>query len=122
MYLKKIAAGAAMVGALGFSAVGLGAGIASATPSAPAVTGILWQQDRGHGGDWGPRRRPILGRPWRLGLRWKLGLRARVGLRHRPVWACHLVPLVAGLWILGRHNWPPSVEMRTVAGPSNAVQ
>ena len=28
MYSKKIAAGAAMVGALGFSAVGLGAGIA----------------------------------------------------------------------------------------------
>jgi hypothetical protein len=32
MQLKKIAAGAAMVGALGFGAVGLGAGIASAAP------------------------------------------------------------------------------------------
>src|SRR5437763_1043233 len=53
MCLKKIAAGAAMVGALGFSAVGLGAGIASAAPPAPVVAGILWQQDRGHGGDWG---------------------------------------------------------------------
>jgi hypothetical protein len=53
MFLTKIAAGAAMVGALGFSAVGLGAGIASAAPPAPVVAGILWQQDRGHGGDWG---------------------------------------------------------------------
>jgi len=51
--VKKIAAGAAMVGALGFSAVGLGAGTASAAPPAPAVTEILWQQDRGDGGDGG---------------------------------------------------------------------
>ena len=42
MYLKQIAAGAAMIGALGFSAVGLGAGIASAAPSAPVVAGVLW--------------------------------------------------------------------------------
>ena len=49
MNLKKIAAGAAMVGALGLSAVGLGAGVASAAPSAPVVTG--WEQD--HGGYWG---------------------------------------------------------------------
>lgn len=53
MYVKKIAAGAVMVGALGFSAVGLGAGIASAAPSTPAIAGILWQQDRGHGDDGG---------------------------------------------------------------------
>ena len=46
MYVKKIAAGAAMVGALGFSAVGLGAGVANAAPPAPVVTGILWPQDR----------------------------------------------------------------------------
>ena len=56
MYLKKIAAGAAMVGALGFTAVGLGAGIASAAPPAPTVAG--WQLDghgghRGHDGDRG---------------------------------------------------------------------
>ena len=56
MYLKQIAAGAAMVGALGFTAVGLGAGIASAAPPAPAVAG--WQQEGhwghgGDGGDWG---------------------------------------------------------------------
>jgi len=53
MFLTKIAAGAATIGALGFSAVGLGAGIANAAPPAPVIAGILWQQDRGHGGDGG---------------------------------------------------------------------
>src|SRR5258707_11893178 len=58
MYLKKIAAGAALAGALGFTAVGLSAGIANAAPPAPAVAG--WPQDHdghwghdGDGGDWG---------------------------------------------------------------------
>jgi hypothetical protein len=50
MYLKNIAAGAAFAGVLGFTAVGLGAGVASAAPSAPVVAG--WQLD-GHGGHWG---------------------------------------------------------------------
>jgi hypothetical protein len=54
MNLKKIAAGAAMTGALGVTALGLGAGVANAAPASPVVAGILWQQDRGHGGgDWG---------------------------------------------------------------------
>jgi hypothetical protein len=52
--LKNIAAGAAIAGALGFAAIGVGAGVASA---APPVTGGQWAQDRGwdhgHGGpDW----------------------------------------------------------------------
>ena len=95
MYLKQIAAGAAMVGALGFSAVGLGAGIASAAPPAPVVAGSSVAARSRPWGRLGPWRRSRLGRPWRLGLRWKLGLRARVGLCHRSVWARHLVPLVA---------------------------
>ena len=53
MNVKKIAAGAALAGALGFTAVGLGAGIANAGPPAPVVAGIPWQQDGGHGGYWG---------------------------------------------------------------------
>ena len=80
MYLKKIAAGAAMVGALGFSAVGLGAGIASAAPPA-AAAGTLWQQDRGHGdgggywghGDgrgWGDRGGRGYGGDWGYGPSW----------------------------------------------------
>jgi hypothetical protein len=64
MNLKKIAAGAAMTGALGFTALGMGAGVANAAPASPVVAGILWQQDHGHGGgnwghgddrDWGDR-------------------------------------------------------------------
>jgi hypothetical protein len=68
MNLKKILAGAAISGALGFTAVGLGAGVANAEPASPAplVTGIQLKQDWGHGGgywgdhggrrDWGGRR------------------------------------------------------------------
>ena len=53
MQLKKIAAGAAMAGALSFGAVGLGAGDANAAPGAPVVTGVQWQQDSGDWGQWG---------------------------------------------------------------------
>ena len=57
MYLERIVAGAAMAGALGVTALGLGAGIANAESPAPIVSGIAWQQDRdghwGHGGDGG---------------------------------------------------------------------
>ena len=52
MQLKQIAAGAAMVGALGLSAVGLSAGVANAAPSTPVVTGVQWQQDSGNWGNW----------------------------------------------------------------------
>ena len=52
MNLKKVAAGAAVTGALGFTALGLGAGVANAAPASPVVAGNLWQQDRGHGGDY----------------------------------------------------------------------
>jgi hypothetical protein len=61
--LKKIAAGAMIAGTLGFTALGLGSGVANASPTLP---GIPWQQDGGwwwghghghghwHGGDgWG---------------------------------------------------------------------
>ena len=71
MNLKKVVAGAAIAGALGFTALGLGAGVANADPSAPGAVGIAWQQgqqDRGHGygdgdhGDWGLE--PGLPPPW----------------------------------------------------------
>src|SRR6202166_4202875 len=51
MNLKRIVAGAAMAGALGFTALGLGAGIANAEPAAPVVSGVAGQQDGG--GTWG---------------------------------------------------------------------
>jgi hypothetical protein len=59
MNLKRIVAGAAMAGALGITALGLGAGIANAEPQAPVVSGIAWQDHNGHwghggdGGNWG---------------------------------------------------------------------
>jgi hypothetical protein len=76
MYLKEIAAGAAMIGALGFSALGLGAGTASAAPPAPAVAG--WQLDGhggywdhdGNGGDWGHRGDWDNRRGWDNGPGW----------------------------------------------------
>jgi hypothetical protein len=38
--LKKIIGGAAISGALGFTALGLGAGVANANPPAPVLAGI----------------------------------------------------------------------------------
>jgi hypothetical protein len=62
MVLKKIAAGAVLAGTVGLATLGLGTGIANATPASP---GIPWQQDdgpwwpghgHGHGDDWGRGR------------------------------------------------------------------
>ena len=73
MNLKKVVAGAGIAGALGFTALGLGAGVANADPSAPGALGIAWQQgqqDGGHGygdgdhGDWGNRGAWGLPPPW----------------------------------------------------------
>ena len=91
MYLKKIAAGAAMVGALGFTAVGLGAGIASAAPPAPVVAGTLWQQDRGHGDDWG---RHGDGRDWGDRGGWGYGGNWGYG----PGWGCVTGPFGYVTW------------------------
>jgi len=51
---KKIGAEAAIVSALAFTAVGLGAGVASADQPLPATPGMTWKLDHshGHGGDW----------------------------------------------------------------------
>jgi hypothetical protein len=54
--LKTIAAAATIAGALGFTALGMGPGVASAAPPSPVTSGTLWAQDHGHGhgghGDW----------------------------------------------------------------------
>ena len=93
MFLTKIAAGAATIGALGFSAVGLGAGIANAAPPAPVIAGILWQQDRGHGGDggyWGHGD----GRGWDDGGGWGYGGNWGYG----PGWGCVTGPYGHVTW------------------------
>jgi hypothetical protein len=64
--IKKVTTAAAISGALGCSALGLGAGIASADPVVPKTSPTVWSQDgggdwdwhghgHGHDGDWGPR-------------------------------------------------------------------
>ena len=78
MNLEKIMAGAAISGALGFTALGLGAGVANAGPASPVVAGIPWQQDRGHGGDggnWGHGEGPDWGDRggWGYGGNWGYG-------------------------------------------------
>ncbi len=55
--LKAIAAGTAIAGALGFAALGIGAGVANAAPS-PIATHTAWAEDPGWGhgpGPWGDR-------------------------------------------------------------------
>ena len=83
MLIKRIAAGAAMVGALGFGAVGMGSGIASAAPSAPVVTGVQWQQDRGDWDNWGHDRR---------------GWDNRGGWGYGPGWGCVTGPFGHITW------------------------
>jgi hypothetical protein len=90
MHLKKIAAGAAMAGALGFTALGLGAGVAKADLSSPVVAGIPWQQDRGHGGDWGHGDR----RDW--GDRGGWGYGGNYG--YGPGWGCITGPFGHVTW------------------------
>jgi hypothetical protein len=68
MKLMKILAEATIAGALGFTAFGLGAGVANANPPSPVASGTPWAQDEGHGhghgdcgddgcwgGNWGDR-------------------------------------------------------------------
>jgi len=55
MNLKKIVAEATIAGTLGFAALGLGPGVAYASPpSADNVASVMWQQNgHGHGhGHW----------------------------------------------------------------------
>ena len=54
--MQKIGAEAAIAGALAFSAIGMGSGVANADQPVPATSGMTWKLDRGghgHGGDWG---------------------------------------------------------------------
>lgn len=50
--IKKIATAAAIAGALGFSALGLGAGMANAGPATLKTAPTVWSQDDGDGWGW----------------------------------------------------------------------
>jgi hypothetical protein len=49
--MKKLASSAAIVGALGAAALGIGSGAANAAPPSSAGAGVAWAQDRGWGHD-----------------------------------------------------------------------
>jgi hypothetical protein len=55
--VKRFGAGAAIVSAMAFATVGMGAGVASADQPLPSTPGMTWKLDHGHGngrgGDWG---------------------------------------------------------------------
>jgi hypothetical protein len=53
--INKIGAELTLAGALAFTALGMGAGIASADQPLPSTPGMTWKLDHGHGhgGDWG---------------------------------------------------------------------
>jgi hypothetical protein len=61
--VKKIGIEATMIGALAFSALGIGSGVASADQTVPSSPGVVWKLDHrphwnnwdgegGEGGDW----------------------------------------------------------------------
>ena len=66
MKLKRIVAAGAMVGALGFSALGLGAGLAYADPAGPFIPGPHPGHDAPFDTHWGgdPGRFHFQGAPW----------------------------------------------------------
>ena len=82
--LKKIAAGAVLASTLGLATLGLGTGIANATPVSPGIPqdgGDWWGHGHGHGhgGDWG--------RGWGGGPGWGGGWGQPCG-GVGPVWGC----------------------------------
>jgi hypothetical protein len=92
MKLMRIVAEATIAGALGFTAFGLGAGVANANPPSPVVSGAPWAQDGGHGhghggcrddgcwgGNWGDRGN------WGGGGDWGPGWNGPVGCISGPV-------------------------------------
>ena len=78
--MKKIGAEAAIVGALAFTALGLGSGVANADRLAPTTPGMIWKLDRDD--DW---------EDWNDG--WRGG----------PQWNAPPAPCGAGYWV------PPAV-------------
>jgi hypothetical protein len=91
MNLKKIIARATIGGALGFTALGLGAGVANADPPSSIVAGTQWPQDRGHGGhegNWGHGDDGYRGDRGGYGGNWGYG----------PSWGCFTGPFGQVTW------------------------
>lgn len=59
MSVKKIGVQAGLVGALAFTALGVGAGVANAEEAVPTAPAVTWKIDKwDHWDDWDKRRGP----------------------------------------------------------------
>jgi hypothetical protein len=88
--VKKIGADAAIVGALAFTALGLGSGVANADQAIPSSPGVTWKLDRDDWDDWDDWDDDWRGRDWRG---WD-----------GPRWGnCAWVPPAVSIWV------PPAV-------------
>ena len=95
MNVKKIGAGAVIVGALAVGGLGVGSGVAGADQSVPGSPGVTWKLDRPHWDNWdgeGGEGRDWDG--WRGGPRW-----------NGPGYygGCAWVPPAVSMWV------PPAV-------------
>jgi hypothetical protein len=82
--MKKTGAQAAIVGALAFTALGLGSGVASADQPVPTTPGMTWKLDRDDWEDWDDG--------WRGGPRWN-------GPPAAPCGAGYWVPPAVWQWV-----------------------
>jgi hypothetical protein len=90
--MKRIGAEAAVVSALAFTAIGMGAGVASADQTLPATPGMTWKLDKPHWNDWDDWDDD----GWRGGARWD-------GPGYYGNGACVWVPPAVSMWV------PPAV-------------
>ena len=92
MTVKNIGAQAALVGALGFTALGLGAGVANAEQPVPSAPGVAWKLDKWD--DWDDWDKPGRGPRWDGPQYWN-------GPQYAG--ACAWVPPAVSMWV------PPAV-------------
>jgi hypothetical protein len=91
--MKRIGAEAAVVSALAFTAIGMGAGVASADQPLPATPGMTWKLDKPHWNDWDDDWDDG---GWRGGPRWD-------GPGYYGNGPCVWVPPAVSMWV------PPAV-------------
>jgi hypothetical protein len=87
--VKKIGVEAAIVSALGFTAVGMSSGIASADQLAPTTPGAVWKLDHGHGHWHGDRDGDDWNDGWYGGPAWQPA----------PCGAAYWVPPAVSQWV-----------------------
>lgn len=101
MNLKKIVTQGAIAGALGFTALGVGAGVANADQPIPSSPGMTWKLDNDDWDDWddwnrGDWNRGDWNRGWNGGPQWN-------GPGYYGNGPCVWVPPAVSMWV------PPAV-------------